>query len=211
MSAAPARFTFDLDLAHAPRKNRVMPEDEFEQQLAQARQAGYQDGLRKGQSSAEARAAETLAQAAAQIAANATEMLAALDDTRRETLFEAVQLATSVGRKLAAHLIARQPQAELAALIHECMASLDHAPHLVVRCHPDLCDAMRTAAEERMRSSGFTGRLVVMGDPEIGLGDGRLEWVDGGLVRDVNTISAEINARISAYIAARGATPTKGD
>ena len=44
-----------------------------------------------------------------------------------------------------------------------------------------------------------------MGDPDTKLGDGRLEWVDGGLVRDINAISNEINTRISAYLAARGA------
>jgi len=48
-----------------------------------------------------------------------------------------------------------------------------------------------------------TGRLIVMGDPEIGLGDGRIEWVDGGLVRDRAAIEAAIDERIAAYLAAR--------
>ncbi len=116
-----------------------------------------------------------------------------------------MDLAASVARKLAAHLVARQPQAEMAALIAECMASLENAPHLVIRCHPDLCDALKAITEERMKMSGFSGRLVVLGDPDIRLGDGRIEWADGGLVRDINAISNEINTRISAYLAARGA------
>jgi flagellar assembly protein FliH len=64
---------------------------------------------------------------------------------------------------------------------------------------------MKAIAEERMKVSGFSGRLIVLGDPEIRMGDGRLEWADGGLVRDINAISNEINTRISAYLAARGA------
>ena len=63
---------------------------------------------------------------------------------------------------------------------------------------------MKAIAEERMKVSGFAGRLIVLGDPEIRMGDGRLEWADGGLVRDINAISSEINTRISAYLAARG-------
>ncbi|SDG53843.1 FliH/SctL family protein [Pelagibacterium luteolum] len=199
------KFTFDLDLAHKPAPNKVLPESEFEALIAAARQNGYQQGLRAGQQTVEAQSAKTLATAADKLAAQVAEALADIETYEQRHLADSVDLAASVGRKLAAHLIARQPQTELAALVSECMASLEKAPHLVIRCHPDLCDAMRAAAEERMKVSGFSGRLVVLGDPDIKLGDGRIEWADGGLVRDINAISSEINARVSAYLAARGA------
>ena len=35
-------------------------------------------------------------------------------------------------------------------------------------------------------------------------GDGRLEWVDGGLVRDIGAVAKDIDLKISAYLAARG-------
>lgn len=203
MSAA-RKFTFDLDLAVKPARNRVMPEDEFEAMIAAARREGYEDGMRQGRDSTEARSAQSLAQAAQTLAEEAARMAENFDIHQKKTLADAVDLATSIARKLAAHLIAREPRAELEALIADCLSTLEHAPHLLVRCHPDLCDAMRQAAEARIRISGFEGRLVVLGDPEIGLGDGRIEWADGGLVRDVNTISQTINTRIAAYLAARG-------
>lgn len=205
MSAAPARFTFDLDLAAPQRKMRSIPEDEVNLMLAHARESSYNDGLRDGQSSIEARAADTLAESANQLMDKLGDAVETLARRQRQYLEDAVTLSAAIARKLAAHLIARQPAAEMTALIEECMTSLDHAPHLVIRCHPELCDAMKDAAEARMTSTGFTGRLVVMGDPEIRPGDGRLEWVDGGLVRDINTISDEINARIAAYLAAHDA------
>jgi flagellar assembly protein FliH len=59
-------------------------------------------------------------------------------------------------------------------------------------------------AMQHIETSGFSGRLVVMGDPEIALGDCRLEWVDGGLVRDRAATAAEIDRRIAAFLAARG-------
>ena len=188
------KFTFDLDLAHKPPASKTMPESEFEQMVAAAREEGYRQGLAAGQSSVEAQSAT------AQVA----QMVQTIEDYEKLHLGQSVGLAASVGRKLAAHLIAREPQTELAALLSECMASLEAAPHLVIRCHPDLCDAMKAIAEDRMKVSGFAGRLIVLGDPEIRMGDGRLEWADGGLVRDINAISSEINTRISAYLAARG-------
>ncbi len=199
------KFTFDLDLARKPTVNKVLPEDEFEQLLAAARQEGYRQGVAAGQSTVQAQSATALAQSAEKLGDQVARMMTSIEQYEKHHLAQSVDLAASVARKLAAHLVARQPQAEMAALIAECMASLENAPHLVIRCHPDLCDALKAITEERMKMSGFSGRLVVLGDPDIRLGDGRIEWADGGLVRDINAISNEINTRISAYLAARGA------
>jgi flagellar assembly protein FliH len=83
------------------------------------------------------------------------------------------------------------------------MQNLNGVPHLVVRCNPAIADGIRDIATAHMQTSGFAGRLVVMGDPDLRLGDGRLEWVDGGLVRDIGAVSKDIDTKISAYLAAR--------
>jgi flagellar assembly protein FliH len=72
-----------------------------------------------------------------------------------------------------------------------------------VRCHPDIADAVRERALARIANSGFTGRLVVLGDPELTIGDGRIEWADGGVVRDTAALAAGIEQRIVQFIAAR--------
>jgi flagellar assembly protein FliH len=203
--AQPARFTFDLDLRERPAAAApTVPEDLVVQLITQARQDAYAQGLADGERNAATMAAQAIADAAAAIAAKSAEMAAALDDASKAHLREAVELAASIGRKLAVNLLMAQPTAELEALIAECMANLDGVPHLVIRCHPDLADAIRDIAKAHMATSGFSGRLIVMGDPDQRLGDGRLEWVDGGLVRDISAISHEIDTRISAYLAAHG-------
>ena len=204
--ANPARFTFDLDLGRgqtAAPVQATMPEDLVAQLLAQAREEAYADGLAQGEKNATAMAAQTLAVAAGSLATRTAEMLAAVDDAALQAEREAIELAASIGRKLALHLLARYPTHELDALIAECMQSLQGVPHLVIRCHPNLADGIRDIATAHMQTSGFTGRLVVMGDPDLRIGDGRLEWVDGGLVRDIGAISKDIDVKISAYLAAK--------
>ncbi|HWU18376.1 MAG TPA: hypothetical protein VN155_11905, partial [Devosia sp.] len=147
-----------------------------------------------------ARACSSSSTSSRSSASSTAEMAAALDDAAALNRREAVELAASIGRKLALHLLARYPTTELDALIGECMAGLNGVPHLVVRCHPDIADAIRDIATNHMQTSGFSGRLVVMGDPDQRLSDGRLEWVDGGLVRDIAAISADIDKAISAYL-----------
>ena len=207
MAPSPARFTFDLDLGKrttplAP-PEPTMPERLVAELLAQAREEAYAEGVAAGERNAASIAAQTLAAAAGTLATQTAEMASALDDATAHAQREAIELAASIGRKLALHLLARYPTIELDALIAECMQSLNGVPHLVVRCHPSLADGIRDVATAHMQTSGFSGRLVVMGDPDQRLGDGRLEWVDGGLVRDIGAIAKEIDLKISAYLAAR--------
>ncbi|KQX40416.1 hypothetical protein ASD04_07265 [Devosia sp. Root436] len=207
MTPAPARFTFDLDLGKRTTPTvppePTMPERLVAELLAQAREQAYAEGVAAGERNATSVAAQTLAAAAGTLATQSAEMAAALDDATTRAQREAVELAASIGRKLALHLLARYPTVELDALIAECMQSLNGVPHLVVRCHPGIADAIRDIATAHMQTSGFSGRLVVMGDPDLRLGDGRLEWVDGGLVRDIGAIAKDIDLKISAYLAAR--------
>jgi len=69
---------------------------------------------------------------------------------------------------------------------------------------------VREIATARISTSGFTGRLVVLGDPDHSAGDARLEWVDGGVARDRAALEAEIDRRVATYIAAhRGASHSR--
>jgi flagellar assembly protein FliH len=206
-AAAPQKFTFDLDLGGRRERNSVVTDSAMASLLAKARDEGYRAGQADGERSDATKSALRIAAAAEQLATHTASMSAALDDRSKQNLAEAVELAATVGRKLAGHLLSREPTGELEALIAECLASIGGAPHLVIRCAPELADAVREIATNRMQVSGFAGRLVVMGDPEQKPGDGRIEWVDGGLVRDRAHLEAEIDNRIAAFLAAKGIAP----
>lgn len=209
-STAPAKFRFDLDLGSRQERNSVVTESAMATLVAEARAEGRREGIAEGERSASVKAAQRLAQAAQQLADHTAALNAALDDSRHAALADAVGLAAIIGKKLARHLLAQEPTAEIEALIAECLSSLDKVPHLVIRCHPELAEAMREIATSRIASSGFSGRLVVLGDPDRGMNDARIEWADGGLVRDQSLLEAEVDQRIAQYIAARRGTADIG-
>jgi flagellar assembly protein FliH len=204
MSAtAPAKFRFDLDLGRREERGSSVPESALAALISNARAEGYRDGLADGEQAASVRAAERLAAAAAAIADHGAALNAALDDRSDQTMTDAVGLAAAIGRKLASALIAAQPAAEIEALITDCLSTIGNVPHLVIRCAPELADAVREIAHARIATTGFAGRLVVLGDPDSALGDARLEWVDGGIARDRATLETEIDRRIAAFLASR--------
>lgn len=202
MSTATAKkFTFDLDLGSEHKRTRMVNETDIDAIRAAARAEGYAEGVAEGQRAEVARAAAELTQAGQRVAQTATQLLSSVDAAERQAHSDAVALARAIGTKLAARLIGREPEAELEPLIAECLASLETAPHLVVRCHPALAEKLQEITEAHMAANGYGGRLIVMGDPDIAVGDGRLEWADGGLVRDFAAISAQIDKAIAAYCA----------
>jgi flagellar assembly protein FliH len=207
MSAQPVRFTFDVDMgSRAGERKSSLSDAALAELLAEARREGHAAGLAEGERTATARAEKQVATAAEALAGKVAAMAATIDDARKQSVAEAVNLALSIARKLAGRMIAAQPTAEIEALIVECLQSLEGVPHLVIRCEPMLADRVRDLATAKISHSGFTGRLVVLGDPDIAIGDARLEWADGGVVRDIRQLSADIDAAISEYFAARGIT-----
>lgn len=209
MTATAAKFTFDLDLTQRADQSRLIGENDLAAMVAEAEEKAYQRGLTEGEATATARAAEDLVKAVDKLATRTAEIAKKSDQAQRELLADAANLGVTTARKLAAHLIARRPIEEIRHLMDECLASLGSVPHLVIRCHPDLVTAIKQDAESKMHASGFDGRLVVMGEPEIMLGDARLEWVDGGLVRDLGAMSAEIDRKLADFITANGTRKPK--
>jgi flagellar assembly protein FliH len=207
MSATPAKFTFDLDMGKTQRNSRTLSEDSIKAMLDTARAEGYAQGLGDGEQSVVSQAAKSLTASAQAIGQKAAQLIGVIDKMEKELRADAVKLASSVGRKLATHSITRQPETELEQLLEECLVSLENTPHLVIRCHPQLVEKLQEIATPLVTASGYSGRLIVMGDPDIPLGDGRMEWADGGLVRDSNQINERIDDNINAYLDACGIAP----
>ncbi len=204
MTSAPAKFQFDLDLSGNQRQTQVMTEARIAELHKKAYDKGFAEGLGQGEQTELARAAAALTAAAEKIAGDATTLVRSLSAYDRQARADGIGIARAIALKLASSLISRMPEAELDTLIEESLNTLERAPHLVIRCTPVLVDKLKEMTEAHMAAAGFSGRLIVLGDPEIGAGDGRIEWADGGIVRDMNIILSEIDKSVAAYCAASG-------
>jgi flagellar assembly protein FliH len=193
---APAKFLFDVDFAAGHEREATVALAEHAAKLAEAEAAAHRRGYAEAQSDA---AAGTLERIAASLA-EATKALAAVE-ARLEC--EAVEVAVAVARKLAPTLIEREPFAEISALASSCFRELVAAPHIVVRINDALYAAAREKLEDITRAHGYEGRLVVLGEPSIAVGDCRIEWADGGINRDAGLADGAIAEAVARYISAR--------
>ena len=198
--SARAKFMFDVDFgAGGEGARRTVTLAAHEAALADAGAKAYRDGVADAQADAQRRAAAALERIAAGVEGLAHRFAAI--EARLEA--EAVEVAMAVARKLAPELIAREPFAEIAALARDCFTHLVAAPHVVVRVSDALHAQAREQLEEAARTHGFAGRLVVLAEPDIAPGDCRIEWADGGIVRDRAATEAAIGEMVNRYAAAR--------
>jgi flagellar assembly protein FliH len=202
--SSPAKFLFDNDFGATDRgKPLVVSLAEHATALAEAEATGW----RKGHAAAKADAEQHAATALQRIAAALDQLNVGLAAVAARLETEAVEVAVAVARKLAPELIAREPFAEISALATDCFRHLVAAPHVVVRVNDQLHAPALEKLEQTARAGGFDGRLVVLAEPDIALGDCRIEWADGGVKRDSAATAAAIDEAVARYIAGRRVEP----
>jgi flagellar assembly protein FliH len=200
---ARTRFLFDADFGPAKEAPPKVTPEQHQAAITSAEQRGYQRGLAAAEAQARTEAQRRTATAHERIA-GALQKLAggmAAIEGRLET--DAVEVAVAVGGRLAGALLAEEPIAEIAALATDCFKTLLAAPHVAVRVNDGLYEEARRRLEEIARAAGFEGRLVVLGEREIAAGDCRVEWADGGAIRERKAIEAAIDDLVARFLAAR--------
>lgn len=199
MSAPAKKFLFDVDFAAGSEREATITLTEHVGKLAEAETAAH----RRGYAEAQAEADRRIAGALERIAFGLGETNNALGAIEARLECEAVEVAVAVARKLAPALIEREPFTEIAALAGNCFRELIASPHIAVRVNDSLYAAAREKLDDIARTHGFEGRLVVLGEPGVGVGDCRIEWADGGVNRDVTAADTAIGEAVGRYISAR--------
>jgi flagellar assembly protein FliH len=204
--AAPTKFMFDTDFTGGPRKpvEPVITIVEHMAKLAEAETASHKRGYAQGQNDAQVEVDRRIAATLGTIAQSIAAASAALQAIEARLECEAVEVAVAVARKLAPTLVAREPFAEISALASDCFRQLSAAPHIVVRVNDAVYSTAKEKLEDIARAKSFEGRLVVLAEPDIALGDCRIEWADGGVNRDNVTTEAVISEAVAGYVGARG-------
>ncbi|TCR69966.1 FliH/SctL family protein [Bosea sp. BK604] len=148
--------------------------------IAAARAEGFSAGQEQGR-----REAESQFNALVGKLVRSTDKLIA-DEQRRVAEIEeqAAHVALVAARGLAGAALAQRPLAALEQAVRECLGHARQAPHLVVRVNENAVEAVESMLAGLARETGFAGKLVVLGQPDIAPGDGRIEWADGGFVID---------------------------
>lgn len=186
--AAAKKFMFDTDF----RGNGRKAVDEAA--LETARAEGFHSGLDQARREAE----QQLGSLLSQLVRHGERLLAQQDERLADIEAQAAQLAIATARSLAGAALADKPLVQLLAAARECLAHARHAPHLAIRVHESLVETVEGKLSGLARETGFAGRIVVLGEPDIAIGDGRLEWADGGIAIERAALDEAVDKAVRA-------------
>jgi flagellar assembly protein FliH len=204
----PVKFLFDVEFDRNGSRSRAA---EHEAAVTAADAEGYRRGFTAAKAEAIAETERRLAAALGHAADGLGDIFRKLSVLETRLEHEAVEVALSVARKLAPALIAREPLAEIEALVTDVFAHERSAPHVVVRLAEDLLETANARLKEISEQRGFAGRLVLLPAPELAPDECRIEWADGGVVRERAAIENRIAEAVARYLGRGGAPAPASD
>lgn len=177
-------------------------QEEWERKMADACSTAYEEGRAEGE--AEARKGielETRDQVGVLLTC-AEQLLNTVNQECEGIRKEAIQLASTTATLLAKELIERMPVANLERIFAEALEHAGDAPHIALTVNDDLVESIQKTITSIAAERGFTGNIIVLGDPEIQTGDCCLQWADGGISLDFektrNAIAQIVNRHLDA-------------
>ena len=187
-------------VVNAPRKKHELTDEEIDAIRAEARAEGEAIGHQRGYAEAEASIEQQTAQTLAAIGEALGASFVQLEQENREVREFAARLSLLAARKLAARLIAERPQAEIEAVIEECVTHLNREPHLVLRVADGLSGLLKGYVDRLCHERGMSEQVLLIGDPEVAFGDCHVEWADGGITRSLSAIDGELTQIVDRYV-----------
>jgi flagellar assembly protein FliH len=212
---AASKFIFQRAFPETPdrmvpleKKEPTLTVSEHQRLLDAAVAAARIEAFQQGKTEAEAEQTARLAEAMEQVARMLDQLRFELDGIHATASAEAIRFAHDFAAKLAGQLLDQAPLAMIEVTARAIFDDLRGQPHVAVRMAPDLVEAAKEKLAGIARERGFEGRLIVMGEPEIPPGDVRIEWADGGIVRDraavERTMAAGVERALSVRISSAG-------
>ncbi len=196
----PVKFLFEEEFAGGARSRASLEAVEAE---------AFRRGLAQGEADANAKIERRLAAVIGQASERMADMSKKFASLESRLEAEAVEVAVAIARKLAPALIAREPLAEIEALVVDVLAHVRSAPHVAVRVAEDLVEPAGRRLKEIAEQRGFTSRLVILPAPELKADEVRVEWADGGVALDSSAVAERIGEAVKNYLA-RGGSPAAG-
>ena len=188
------RFTFDDDFENSgggslsQKKLEEMRAEVF----AQGQEAGRAEVLDSLQQSCEI-LLQNIVTATQNLATRQVEQTALMHK-------EAANLAFAIMQKLAPAAVEKMPLAEIEILVEQCLQSSPLEPRLVIRVDEAILSVLQEKIEQMKVASGYEGQIILISEAMSHISDCRVEWANGGVERDFNSLQATIEQAVQLFI-----------
>ncbi len=164
-----------------------------EDDLARAREEGLAEGKRLGTEEASSTVDKQIADTLNTIAQQTQSLFEAQTEANEGLTHHAISVAAALVRKLFPTLNHQTAQDQVQSMLETVLGQLSGEPEIIVRVPADLAESLHERIQAVSELSGFRGNIKLLGDPGLAVGDCRLEWSSGGVMRSANDLARELD------------------
>ena len=208
--AAGRKFAFDMEFAPDGRILRAGEEvrltftkDEVAALESQAYARGRDDAL--------VRAEEVSSQHLRQIASQMQFLFSRLSEEGAAMRRECAEAAVAAAETIAGAALDQFGRDAVESIAGEAVSMLRDAAQIRVCATPEIAEALRPRLEQAALAAGFTGRLIVTGDPARRPGDCEIAWADGLILSDRAAAGQKIRDAAQRWLDDHDAGPAQFD
>ncbi len=174
-----------------------------EDDLARAREEALAEGKRLGTEEASSTVDKQIADTLNTIAQQTQSLFEAQAEANEGLTHHAISVAAALVRKLFPTLNQQTAQDQVQSMLETVLGQLSGEPEIIVRVPMDLAEALHDRIQAVSELSGFRGNIKLLGDPALAVGDCRLEWSSGGVMRSANDLARELDEIIARNLKAQ--------
>ena len=164
-------------------------EEELNATREEARAAGREEGIRESNEATE----RQIATALTVIGDRLNGIFDSQDKSSAAIAENAANIAITIARKIFPDLNRRYSLGEIGRLVAISLARVMDEPRLTIHVNDTLRNDLTAHVEELRQTKGFEGKIVLLGEPNIPLGDCRMAWSEGGAERNTAAMWQQID------------------
>lgn len=197
---SPVKYTFDQAFDGGAKSRYDLEIERLVQEGDEKREQAYSQGVADGKAQALQEIEAATKDAVLQLTQSAQSLFEQRQSLESGMKQEMVHLAYAIASKLSSALIRTKPTAEVQALIEDCLATVSREPRLVVRVSENISEMIASQLDAMKNATSFAGEIVLIGEPQMGDLDCRVEWPDGGTERKQDVVSHQIEDAVQRFV-----------
>ena len=181
----------------------VFTQNEMDAAQNQAREEGRLQGLEEGRENAWQEAMVSIEKQNSDtlnaIDASLKELLARSQNDSQTAFTTAVGFAMAVCRKVVPALSEKNAVGEIQGLLEKNFHFLKDEPKISLRLNPFLADKVKPVLADLVKKESYAGKIAVIRDDSLPVGDCHVEWKNGGLQRNAQDVLNQTEELVKLY------------
>ena len=188
----------------------VFTQKEMDAAKEQARKEGHLQGVEEGRESAWQEAMVSIEKQNSDtlntIDASLKELLERSQNDSQAAFTTAVGFAMAVCRKVVPALSEKNAIGEIQGLLEKNFHFLKDEPKISLRLNPFLADKIKPVLADLVKKESYAGKIAVIRDDSLPVGDCLVEWKNGGLQRNAQDVLNQTEELVKLYAQAEPMT-----